>query len=77
MRISYRGISNFALALTLAAAFGLCACVPDVVSIEAVPTSKFARALADCNAQNSDVFGLGNAVKRCMKAKGYRFLKQY
>ena len=77
MRISYGRIPNFALALTLAAAFGLCSCVPDVVSIEAVPTTKFARSLAECNAQNTDVFGLGNSVKRCMKAKGYRFLRQY
>jgi hypothetical protein len=70
-------IYNFVLALGLAAALGLCACVPDVVSIEAVPTSKFARDLAQCNAENSDLFGLGNSVKRCMKAKGYRFLRQY
>ena len=70
-------ISNLALALALAATLGLGACVPDVVSIEAVPTSKFARDLAQCNAENSDVFGLGNSVKRCMKAKGYRFLRQY
>jgi hypothetical protein len=42
-----------------------------------VPTTKFARDLAQCNAENSDVFGLGNSVKRCMKAKGYRFLRQY
>jgi hypothetical protein len=77
MCISYSRISNLALALTLAAAFGLCSCVPDVVSIEAVPTGKFARDLAQCNAENSDVFGLGNSVKRCMKAKGHRFLRQY
>jgi hypothetical protein len=70
-------ISNFVLALALAAASGLGACVPDVVSIEAVPTTKFARDLAQCNAENTDVFGLGNSVKRCMKAKGYRFLRQY
>jgi hypothetical protein len=70
-------IYNFALALVLAAGFGLCACVPDVVSIEAVPTTRFARDLAQCNAENTDVFGLGNSVKRCMKAKGYRFLRQY
>jgi hypothetical protein len=70
-------IYNFALALVLVAGFGLCACVPDVVSIEAVPTTRFARDLAQCNAENTDVFGLGNSVKRCMKAKGYRFLRQY
>jgi hypothetical protein len=63
-----------AVAVVLA---GLGACRPDVVSIESVPTSKFSRDLAWCNAQNTDVFGLGDSVKRCMKAKGYRFLRQY
>jgi len=57
----------------LAAALG--ACRPDVVSIESVPTSKFSRDLADCNAQAAA--GLTFSVKRCMKAKGYPFLKQY
>jgi hypothetical protein len=70
-------VSRFALALTLAAAFGLCSCVPDVVGVEAVPTGKFARDLAQCNAEASDTYGLGNEVKHCMKAKGYHFLRQY
>lgn len=63
--------------LALGIFVGLGACRPDVVSIEAVPTSKFARDLAQCNAESTDVLGLGHSVKRCMKAKGYRFLKQY
>jgi hypothetical protein len=63
-----------ALAAVLVA---LGACRPDVVSIESVPTTKFSRDLAFCNAQNTDVLGLGDSVKRCMKAKGYRFLKPY
>jgi hypothetical protein len=64
-----------ALAAIVAA---LCGCRPDVVSIESVPTGKFSRDLAACNAQSTDwPGGLGDSVKRCMKAKGYRFLKQY
>ena len=66
----------FAL-VTLFAAVGLGACVPDVVSLEAVPTPKFSRDLARCNAEADDASPLSNAVKRCMKAKGYRFLKPY
>jgi hypothetical protein len=65
------------LVLVLLAAIGLGACVPDVVSIEAVPTPRFARDLAQCNAQVGDRLELGNPVKRCMKTKGYRFLRQY
>jgi hypothetical protein len=65
------------LVLMLFAAVGLGACVPDVVSLEAVPTPKFSRDLAQCTAQVNDALPLDNAVKRCMKAKGYRFLKQY
>ena len=68
------------LALTLAmlvAALCLGACAPDVVSLEAVPTPKFSRDLAQCQAQAGDGFTLGNPVKSCMKQKGYRFLKQY
>jgi hypothetical protein len=66
------------LVLVLLAAIGLGACVPDVVSLEAVPTPKFARDLAQCNAEVGDTsLALGNPVKRCMKAKGYRFLRQY
>jgi hypothetical protein len=61
----------------LVAAVGLSACVPDVVSLEAVPTPKFSHDLAQCNAEANGSFSLGNAVKHCMKAKGYRFLKQY
>jgi hypothetical protein len=61
----------------LCAAAGLGGCVPDVVSIEAVPTPKFSRDLAQCNADATDASFLDNAVKRCMKAKGYRFLRQY
>jgi hypothetical protein len=70
-------ISAFTLVLVLFAAVGLGACVPDVVSLEAVPTTKFSRDLAQCSAGANDGWQLGNPVKRCMKAKGYRFLRQY
>ena len=69
-------ISHFALVM-LAVALCLGACVPDMVTLEAVPTPKFSRDLAQCQAQAGDGFSLGNPVKTCMKAKGYRFLKQY
>jgi len=65
------------LILVLLAAMGLGACVPDVVSLEAVPTPRFSRDLAQCNAEAGDGLTLGNPVKRCMKAKGYRFLREY
>jgi hypothetical protein len=70
-------LPTIALILTLAAAFGLAACVPDVVSIDAVPPPRFSRDLAQCNAEAAAGIDLGNTVKRCMKARGYRFLKQY
>jgi hypothetical protein len=70
-------VPAFTFVLMLLAAVGLCACVPDVVSLEAVPTPKFSRDLAKCTAETNDSLALGNPVKRCMKAKGYRFLKQY
>jgi hypothetical protein len=69
--------SAFTLILMLFAAVGLGACVPDVVSLEAVPTPKFSRDLAQCNAAANDALPFDDSVKRCMKAKGYRFLKQY
>jgi hypothetical protein len=65
------------LVLVLLAAIGLGGCMPDVVSLEAVPPSKFSRDLAQCNAEVGDTLDLGKPVKRCMKAKGYRFLQQY
>jgi len=66
------------LVLMLLAAVGLTACVPDVVSLEAVPTAKFSRDLAQCQAAAAnDGLPLGNPVKQCMKAKGYRFMRQY
>jgi Pyruvate/2-oxoacid:ferredoxin oxidoreductase gamma subunit len=65
------------IVLMLGAAAGLGGCVPDVVSLEAVPTPKFSRDLAQCNAVATDAAFWDNAVKRCMKAKGYQFLKQY
>jgi hypothetical protein len=62
----------------LLAAQCLAACVPDVVSIEAVPTAKFSRDLAQCRAAvGDDGLTLGNPVKQCMKAKGYRFMRPY
>jgi hypothetical protein len=70
-------VPAFTLVLMFCAAAGLGGCVPDVVSLEAVPTPKFSHDLAQCNAAAADAFPLDNAVKRCMKAKGYRFLKQY
>jgi hypothetical protein len=70
-------LPNLTMALALAAALGLCSCVPDVVGIEAVPTSKFARDLARCNAEAAAAPISGTLVKRCMKAKGYRFLPRY
>ena len=70
-------VPAFTLVLMLLAAAGLGGCVPDVVSLEAVPTPKFSRDLAQCNAAAADASLLDNAVKRCMKAKGYRFLRQY
>jgi hypothetical protein len=65
------------LVLMLFAAAGLGGCVPDVVSLEAVPTPKFSRDLAQCNAAANGALPFDDSVKRCMKAKGYRFLKQY
>jgi hypothetical protein len=70
-------LPNLTMALALTAALGLCSCVPDVVSIEAVPTNKFARDLAQCNAQAYRQLVPGPSVRHCMKAKGYRFLPQY
>ena len=70
-------VPAFTLVLVLFAAAGLGACVPDVVSLEAVPTPKFARDLAQCRAKAGDGLTLDDPVKGCMKAKGYRFLKQY
>ena len=70
-------VPAFALVLMLLAAPGLGGCVPDVVSLEAVPTPKFSRDLAQCNAAANDALPFDDSVKRCMKAKGYRFLKQY
>jgi len=70
-------VPALALVLMLFAAAGLSGCVPEVVSLEAVPSPKFSRDLAQCNAQANEALPLDNAVKRCMKAKGYRFLKQY
>jgi hypothetical protein len=65
------------LVLMLCAAAGLGGCVPDMVTLEAVPTPKFSRDLAQCNAAAADAAPWDNSVKRCMKAKGYRFLRQY
>jgi hypothetical protein len=64
--------------LMLLAAQCLAACVPDVVAIEAVPTPKFSRDLAQCQAAvGDDSLALGNPVKQCLKAKGYRFMRTY
>jgi len=65
------------IVLMLVAAAGLGGCVPDVVSLEAVPTPKFSRDLAQCNAAANDALPFDDSVKRCMKAKGYHFLRQY
>jgi len=70
-------VPTVTLVLVLLAAMGLGGCVPDVVSLEAVPTPRFSRDLAQCNAEAGDGLTLGNPVKRCMKAKGYRFLREY
>jgi hypothetical protein len=70
-------VSAFTLVLMLCAAAGLGGCVPDVVSLEAVPTPKFSRDLARCNAAVYDNWQLDETVKRCMKQKGYHFLRQY
>jgi hypothetical protein len=69
-------IPTFSLVM-LVMALLLSACVPDVVSLEAVPTTRFSRDLAQCQALVGDSFALGNPVKICMKQKGYRFLKEY
>ncbi|HEY2228649.1 MAG TPA: hypothetical protein VGI22_13105 [Xanthobacteraceae bacterium] len=70
-------VPAFALVVLLAPV-GVGGCVPDVVTIEAVPTPKFARALAQCQAEAANEgFSLGDPVKHCLKAKGYHFLKQY
>ena len=75
-RVVMRSVN--AVALALGVIFMLCSCVPDVVGIEAVPTGKFARDLAQCNAEAHDSAAFGTpSVKRCMKAKGYRFLHPY
>jgi hypothetical protein len=69
--------ASAAIVLMLVAAAGLGGCVPEVVSLEAVPTPKFSRDLAQCNAAANDALPFDDSVKRCMKAKGYRFLRQY
>jgi hypothetical protein len=76
VRVVMRSVN--AVALALGVIFVLCSCVPEVVGIEAVPTGKFARDLAQCNAEAHDSAALGTpSVKHCMKAKGYRFLRSY
>ena len=65
------------LVLLVFAAIGLGACVPDVVSLEAVPTPKLSRDLAQCNAAARHALPFDDSVKHCMNAKGYRFLRQY
>ena len=72
-------IPGLALALGLVAALGLCSCVPDVVSIEMMPPAKFTRDLRECEALagGKGPFWPDDPIKRCMKAKGYRFLRQY
>lgn len=65
------------LVLLFAAAAGLCGCVPDVVPLEAVPTPKFSRDLAQCQAELGASWHIGNEIKRCMQAKGHRFLREY
>ena len=70
-------VPALALVPLLVAAVGLGACVPDVVGIEGVPPPKLARDLRQCQAEINDTLTLGNAVKRCMKAKGHQFLRQY
>jgi hypothetical protein len=66
-----------ALVLVLLAAAGLGGCVPDVVPLEAVPTTKFSRDLALCQAEFGDSWHIGNEIKRCMQARGHRFLREY
>ncbi|HEY6256834.1 MAG TPA: hypothetical protein VIY51_13675 [Xanthobacteraceae bacterium] len=69
-------VRGLALILILSAALG--ACVPDVVGIEAVPPPKLARDLRQCEAQSHSYgFWIDNEVKRCMKAKGHVFLREY
>lgn len=70
-------LSATAAALALGASIALCSCVPDVVGIESAPSGKFARDLAQCNAQARAAPLGGPSVESCMKAKGYRFLPQY
>jgi len=68
------------LALTLGlliAAVGLGACVPEVVAIEPIPPPKVARDIKQCEAAAKDAYWPDDPVRRCMKAKGYRFLRQY
>jgi hypothetical protein len=65
------------IVLMLVTAAGLGGCVPDMVSLEAVPTPKLARDLAQCNAAANDALPFDDSVKHCMKQKGYRFLRQY
>ena len=66
-----------ALVLVLLAAACLAGCVPDVVPLEAVPTTKFSRDLALCQAEFGASWHVGNEIKRCMQARGHRFLREY
>jgi hypothetical protein len=71
-------ISGLALTLgLLVAATALGGCVPDVVAIEPIPPPKFAHDLKQCEAAAKDASWLDDPVKRCMKEKGYHFLRQY
>jgi hypothetical protein len=70
-------MADFAVAAALGATLTLGACVPDVVGIEAVPTGKFGRDLAQCNIDAAAAPISGTLIKRCMNAKGYRFLPRY
>ena len=55
-------VPAFTLVLMLCAAVGLGGCVPDVVGLEAVPTPKFSRDLAQCNAAAGDASHTAAAV---------------
>jgi len=47
------------------------------VAIEPIPPPKFAHDLKQCEEAARGFYWPDDPVKRCMKAKGYRFLRQY
>jgi hypothetical protein len=66
---------RWAVAVTVVVLLAGCAADPPVINVEAVASARFNRDLEQCTVAVGQALFASREIRRCMEARGHRFLR--